>query len=141
MCLTFTKSINACVSHRKQTQVLINSGHLRVRLSADLLPHRVTCLSSESKSSQHCAGRRRGHEEVEREWESVGWGVPAVGLDLAESLGHVCCMCHGPRGFHGVKAGRLGHEGGGMCFWDTLINTRGGRETLQVIQAEFSHRL
>lgn len=70
-----------------------------------------------------------------------GVGVPAVGLDLAESLGHVCCMCHGPRCSHGVKAGSLGHEGGGMCFWDTLINTRGGRETLQVIQAEFSHRL
>lgn len=56
-----------------------------------------------------------------------GVGVSAVGLDLAESLGHVCCMCHGPRGSHGAKAGRLGHEEG-MCFWDTLITQEQGRK-------------
>lgn len=69
-----------------------------------------------------------------------GAGVSAVGLDLAESLGHVCRVGRGPRGSHDVKAGRLGHEEG-MCFWDTLINTGCGGETLQVTQAAFSHRL
>jgi hypothetical protein len=54
-----------------------------------------------------------------------GVGVSAVGLDLAESLGHVRRMCCGLRGSHNVKARTLGHEEG-MCFWDTLINTRGG---------------
>lgn len=33
-------------------------------------------------------------------------GVSAVGLDLAESLGQVYCMCYGPRGSHNVKARR-----------------------------------
>lgn len=49
-----------------------------------------------------------GGEGMERlRGNGKAWvGVSAVGLDLAESLGQVYCMCCGPRGSHDVKARR-----------------------------------